>query len=286
MLLRTVLLLLLASSVLAQSDATSRSWNQPVAPFRIAGNLYYVGANEITSFLITTPEGHILLDAGFKETVPQILQNVAKLGFRVEDIEIMINSQPHYDHAAGFAQMKKLTGASMVISRADAPLLARGGLGDFAFGDRFEYEPVKADRLLDDGDTVSLGGTRMKAIITPGHTRGCTTWSMKVRDGASSNDVVFVCSVTAPGYQLVRNEKYPEIVDDFRKSFRLLESMKPDIFLAAHGNFFSLTDKRKKLAAKPATNPFLNAAEFREYVASSRKQFEKQLADEIARVQK
>jgi len=109
---------------------------------------------------------------------------------------------------------------------------------------------------------------------------------MQVRDGASSNDVVFVCSVTAPGYQLVRNEKYPEIVDDFRKSFRLLESMKPDIFLAAHGNFFSLTDKRKKLAAKPATNPFLNAAEFREYVASSRKQFEQQLADEIAKVQK
>jgi len=175
MLLRTVLLLLLASSVPAQSDATSRSWNQPVAPFRIAGKLYYVGANEITSFLITTPKGHILLDAGFKETVPQILQNVAKLGFCVEDIEIMINSQPHYDHAAGFAQMKKLTGASMVISRADAPLLARGGLGDFAFGYRFEYEPVKADRLLDDGDTVSLGGTKMKAIITPGHTRGCTT---------------------------------------------------------------------------------------------------------------
>ena len=274
--------ILLALPVFAQDDPTSRSWNQPVEPFRIAGNLYYVGANEITSFLVTTQKGHFLLDAGFRETAPQILQNVTKLGFKVEDIRYLLNSQPHYDHAAGFATLKRLSGAKMVISRADAPLLARGGLGDFAFGDRFQYEPVKADRLIDDGEVLSLGGTSMKANITPGHTKGCTSWTMNVREGKATHSVVFVCSVTAPGYQLVGNAQYPSIVEDFRRSFRILEAMKPDIFLASHGNFFTLTEKRKKLKESPEINPFLNAAEYREYLRYSKKQFEKQLAGERA----
>lgn len=274
--------LLLASALFAQADPTSRSWNQPVEPFRIAGNLHYVGANEITSFLITTPRGHILLDSGFKETVPQILQNVSKLGFRPEDIEILLNSQAHYDHAAGFALLKKLTGAKLHASRADALQLERGGRGDFAFGDRFPFDPVMVDRRFDDGASISLGGSTLRAVITAGHTKGCTSWTMQLRDGDRIDDVVFVCSVTAPGYQLLGNPGYPEIVEDFRRSFQILGSMKPTIFLASHGNFFQLTEKRKKLAEGASVNPFRNSEEFRKYVEASREQFEKQLAAEKA----
>src|SRR5215510_3667596 len=147
----------------AQADEERRSWNQPVKPFRIIGNIYYVGASDVTSYLIVTPQGNILLDSGFAETVPQIKQNIVQLGFRFEDVKVLINSHAHYDHAGGLAQLKQLTGAKLMVSAPDAVLLAAGGKGDFGFGDRFPYEPVKADRILRDGDEVELGGVKMVA---------------------------------------------------------------------------------------------------------------------------
>ncbi len=188
-----------------QADETSRSWNQPVKPFRIIGNIYYVGASDITSFLITTPEGHILLDSGFAETVPQIKQNIAALGFRLEDVKILINSHAHYDHAGGLAELKELTKAKLLASEADAALLADGGKGDPNFGDRFFYAPVKADRILRDGEQVKLGGAILTTYLTPGHTKGCTTWTMKVSDNGKNYNVVFVGSISAPGYKLIDN---------------------------------------------------------------------------------
>jgi metallo-beta-lactamase class B len=236
-----------------QADEVSRSWNQPVKPYRVIGNIYYVGASEVTSFLIVTPKGHILLDSGFFETVPQIKQNVAQLGFRLEDMKILINSHAHYDHAGGLALLKELTGAKLMASQADSALLANGGKGDFHFGDRLSYPPVTADRVLRDGDSVELGGVTMTAHLTPGHTKGCTTWTMKVKEGLKLYDVVFydvvfIGSSTVPGYKLVDNQEYPTIAADYELTFRVLKSLPCDVFLASHGSFYSMLEKKELLA--------------------------------------
>jgi metallo-beta-lactamase class B len=252
------LLLLLPATVYAQPDETSRSWNQPVKPYRIIGNIYYVGASDIASYLIVTPRGHILLDSGFVETVPQIQQNVVQLGFRLEDVKILINSHAHYDHAGGLALLKRLTAATLMTSEADAALLAAGGNGDPNFGDKYPFEPVKTDRILRDGDKVQLGGVTMVAHLTPGHTKGNTTWTMTVMDGRRRYNVVFAGSTTAPGYKLVDNPNYPQIVADYQRTFQVLKSLPCDVFLAPHANFFDMTRKSKLLEQGTKPNPFID----------------------------
>ena len=271
--------LLYSTPTVAQiSDDESRKWNEPVKPFKIVGNVYYVGAKEVASFLIVTPQGHILLDTGFLETVPQIKQNVAQLGFRFEDIKILINSHAHADHAGGFASVKKeLTSARLMVSEGDAPLLARGGKNDPNFGDRFLFQPVKADRILHDGDTVQLGGVTMTARLTPGHTPGCTTWTMKVREGSKTYDVVFYGSTTIPGFKLVGNTNYPNIVDDFERSFRILKTLPCDIFLAPHGSFFLLEEKIKRLAKDPSSNPFIDNNGYTRIIERTEREFRAEL---------
>lgn len=263
---------------LAQADETSRSWNQPVKPFRIAGNLYYVGASDITSYLIVTPKGHILLDSGFVETVPQIQQNVAQLGFRLEDVKVLINSHAHYDHAGGLALLKRLTGAKLMVSEADAALLAAGGKGDPNFGDRFIFESVTADRILRDGDKVELGGVAMTAHLTPGHTKGNTTWTMTVNEGGKRYHVVFAGSTSTPGYKLVDNPNYPGIVADYERTFKVLKTLPCDIFLAPHGGFFDLTEKSKLLEEGAKQNPFIDPGGYKNYVEETEKAFQKELA--------
>lgn len=258
------------------NDEESRKWNQPVTPFRIVGNVYYVGAAEVSSFLITTSEGHILLDSGFHETVPQIKQNVAQLGFRFEDVKILINSHAHMDHAGGLALLKELTGAKLMVSEADSALLARGGKDDPNFGNRFLFQPVKTDRILRDGDTVELGEALLTARLTPGHTKGCTTWTMKVREGLKLYDVVFAGSTTAPGYKLVDNANYPNIVRDYELTFRLLKTLPCDVFLAAHGSAFNLQDKLKRWRNTPH-NPFINKGGLKKYIERTEKQFRAEL---------
>ena len=266
-----------SSATNAQADAESRSWNQPVKPFRIIGNIYYVGASDVTSYLIVTPKGHILLDSGFVETVPQIQQNVAQLGFKLNDIKILINSHAHYDHAGGLAQLKQLTAAKLTVSEADATLLAAGGKGDFAFGDKFTYPPAQADRLLRDGDEVELGGVKLVAHLTPGHTKGSTTWTMKVEDGGKTYNVVFAGSTSAPGYQLANNAKYPTIADDYARTFRLLRSLPCDVFLAPHGMFFRLKEKSKLLAEGNGPNPFIDPEGYKTYLDDSEAEFKNKL---------
>lgn len=265
----------------AQKDPTSRSWNQPVEPYKIVGNVYYVGASDITSYLITTPQGHILLDGGFEETVPIIRESVKKLGFKIEDVKILINSHAHYDHAAGLAELKKLTGASFHVSEKDAPLHARGGKDDFAFGDRFPYPPVTADRLLKDGDTVTLGGVTLTAHLTPGHTPGNTTWTMKTEEGGKSYDVVFVSSPTInPGVVLTNNPKYPGIADDYAKTFRVLKSLPCEVFLGSHANFFDGPGKAERLRKGETPNPFVDPKGCRDFVERREKMYQDQLAKE------
>nr|AIA13030.1 L1_beta_lactamase [uncultured bacterium] len=272
-----VVLLFLPSIAKAQADETSRSWNRPVEPFRIIGNIYYVGATEVSSFLITTPEGHILLDSGFAETVPLIQANLKKLGFKIEDVKILINSHAHYDHAGGLADLKELTGAKLMASEADAALLADGGKGDFRWGDSLSYKPVKADRLLRDNDTVQLGGITLTVRLTPGHTKGSSTWMMKVKEAGRQLDVIFAGSTSAPGYKLIDEPKYPGIIGDYEYTFRLLKSLQCDVFLGPHGSFFSLLDKAARLKQGEKNNPFIDPKGYRGFIERSEKDFHEQL---------
>ncbi len=269
--------LLCAAAGCGDADETNRSWNQPVKPFRIAGNLYYVGASDLSSFLIVTPQGHILLDSGLVETVPQIQQNVVQLGFRLEDVKVLINTHAHYDHAGGLALLKRLTAATLIASEADAALLAAGGKGDPNFGDRFTYEPVKADRILRDGDKVELGGVTMTAHLTPGHTKGNTTWAMTVTEGMKTYNVVVAGSTSTLGYKLVDNPNYPGIVADYQRTFQILKSLPCDIFLAPHGSFYGLTEKSKLLEQGEKQNPFIDPDGYKRYVEETEKAFQKEL---------
>jgi metallo-beta-lactamase class B len=265
----------------AQKDATSRSWNQPVEPYKVVGNVYYVGASDITSYLITTPEGHILLDGGFEETVPIIRESVKKLGFKIEDVKILLSSHAHYDHAAGLAELKKLTGAAFYASEKDAPRHAQGGRNDFHFGDQYPYPPITADRLLKDGDTVKLGGVTLTAHLTPGHTPGNTTWTMQVQEGGKSYAVAFVSSPTInPGVVLTNNPKYPEIAGDYARTFRVLKSLPCDVFLGSHANFFDGLKKAERLRKGETPNPFLDPKGCREFIAKREKMYQDQLAKE------
>lgn len=271
------------SAAKAQVDRTIRSLNRPAEPFRILADLYYVGPSGVSSFLITTPEGHILIDTGFEPTVPLIREGVAKLGFRVEDIKLVLSSHAHFDHVGGHARMKELTGAPIVMSAADADLLAHGGKGDvLPLGDSLgSYPPARADRIVRDGETVSLGGVTLTAHLTPGHTRGCTTWTMDVAEGGKTYHVAFYGSTTLlPGVRLVGNPDYPAIADDFASSFRTLKALPCDIFLAPHGVMFGLEGKARRLKAGAHPNPFLDPGGYRAFVEQSERIFLDQLKRE------
>ena len=273
---------IVAAAAHAELSEEERTWNEPVEPFRIAGNVYYVGAREVTSYLIATPAGHVLVDSGFAETVPQVLANVRTLGFDPKDVEWLLISHAHYDHVGGIADLRDATGARIAVSAADAEQARNGGKGDFRWRDRFPYRAFTADRLLHDGDTVALGGATLVANVTPGHTRGCTSWSTRVTERGAPLDVVFVCSITFPGYQLVDNAAYPRIVDDYRGTFRRLAAMPADVFLAAHGSFFGLVEKRAAVCRNPELNPFVDPDGFRAHVERLRADFERRVAEQSA----
>ncbi len=272
LLLAAAFLLLQTTFAFTQISEQERSWNQPVEPFKIAGNIYYVGASDITSYLITTPKGHILIDSGFLETVPQIRENVAKLGFKFEDIKILLNSHAHYDHAGGLAELKRLTKAKLLLSEGDSDLMANGGKSDPNFGDRFPFESAPVDETFRDGKTVKLGGAALKANITSGHTKGCTTWTTTAVENTRKYNVIFVCSTSAPGYKLVGNAAYPEIAEDYSRTFARLKKMDVDIFLGSHGGIFDLEGK-SKLLRTGAANPFIDPEGYLEYLKQSEAAF-------------
>ncbi len=259
-----------------QADATSQEWNKPIPPFRIAGNLYYVGAIEITSYLITTPQGHFLLDGGFVETAPQIERNIAQLGFKLSDVKYLLNSHAHYDHAGGLAELKKVTAAKFVASEGDAGLLRNGGHGDFQFGDTLLFPSIEPDKIILDGESLQLGDQVMTAHLTPGHTRGNTTWTTKVREGGRTYDVVFVGSQSSLDYKFVGQESYPGIAADFVKSFAVLKNLPCDIFLASHGSFFRFVDKHERFM-RGDTNAFVDPDGYNRYLSESEKDFRQKL---------
>jgi len=287
--------------------------NDPVKPFRIVGNIYYLGRRNYTSFLIATPAGNIILDTEGDEYVPEIQKNIEALGFHIKDVKILLQTHAHSDHVGGLASLKALTGAKVAVMAQDSEALAAGreapgtedledkepakipvmapdasvledgGKSDFRSDGRLLWKPVHADRILHDGDNVTLGGVTMVAHLTAGHTKGCTTWTTVTEDNGHKYNVVFVCSNRMnDGVPLLGNRKYPNIAEDFARGFKTLKSLPCDVFLASHAYMFNLEEKQKRLEQGASPNPFIDPQGYREYIADYETAFEDQLQSEKA----
>jgi metallo-beta-lactamase class B len=267
-----VYLLLGASPAFAQSPS---DWTEALPPFRIVGNVYYVGSKGLANYLITTPKGHILINSDLEANVPLIRESIEKLGFKLTDVKILLISHAHWDHDAGSAAIKKATGAAYMVMDADVPVVESGGKADFHYGDdpTALYPPAKVDRVLHDGDEVKLGDAVLVAHITPGHTKGCTTWTLKAKEGARIYHVVIVGGPGVNrGYKLVGNTRYPDIAKDYERTFRVLKALPCDVFLGAHGGYF---DMEAKLARRKdgAESPFVDPKGYQSFVADKEKDF-------------
>jgi metallo-beta-lactamase class B len=259
----------------AQGNA---AWTDPFPAFRIADNLYYVGSRGLANYLVTTPQGHILVNSDLEANVPLIQKSVEQLGFRFGDVKILLISHAHSDHDAGSARIKALTGAAYMVMQQDVAVVESGGREDFQYGAADHYPPAKVDRVLHDADTVTLGGAVLTARLTPGHTRGCTTWTMKAADAGRTYEAVIVGSPNVnAGYVLVNNTKYPRIAADYEKTFQVLESLPCDLFLGAHGDYFGMEAKYARLKTGGA-NPFVDPDGYRRYVADREQAFRRELA--------
>lgn len=264
----------------AEVSPMLKAMNKPNKPFHMIGNIYYVGASDLTSYLITTPEGHFLLDCGLEETAPMIQENVVRLGFQVKDIKRILLTHGHLDHAGGAAAMKEASGALLVAGEVERPMIERGGKGDFHYGDQIPFPPVKVDRVVRDQEIVELGGIRLKAHLTPGHTKGCITWTMQVEEQGRQWQVVFVGSTSINDYRLLNNPKYPEIAEDYARMFAVMTKLPCDVFLGAHGIFYSMQEKRKRLDAGEKPNPFLDPEGYRSFLAAAEDTYRKRLKKE------
>ncbi len=277
-----LLTLLFACSAFAQVNP---EWTTNHAPFRVIGSVYYVGSQDLASYLITTPQGLILINSSLPSSVPLIRKNVEALGFHFKDVKILLISHGHWDHAAGSAEIKRLTGAKYMVMDADVPVVESGGKDDFQYGNSAEsqFPATKVDRVLHDGDEVKLGGVVLVAHKTPGHTKGCTTWTMKVREDNKTYNVVIVGSPNVnTGYKLVDNTAYPTIAQDYELTFRTLKSLPCDVFLGAHGSYFGMEAKFPRMKAG-GVNPFVDPEGYRSYVAEREQAFRAELATQSGR---
>jgi metallo-beta-lactamase class B len=259
-------------------------WTEPFPPFRIADNLYYVGSKGLANYLITTPQGHILINSDLEANVPLIRASIEQLGFRLRNVKILLISHAHWDHDAGSAKLKELTGATYMVMDGDVPVVESGGKADFQYGNdpQLLYPPAHVDRVLHDGDQVKLGDVVVVAHLTPGHTKGCTTWTLMVRAGGKSYNAVIIGSPNVnPGYRLVANSAYPTIARDYERTFRVLKALPCEIFLGAHGSYFDLEAKYARLRAGQS-NAFVDPAGCAAFVAEKEKEFRSELARQVA----
>jgi metallo-beta-lactamase class B len=265
-----------------QATPTQRErWNIPTDPFKIAGNIYYVGTGGLAAYLFTGANGHVLLDGALPESVPEIEANIRQLGFQLSDIKIIVNSHAHYDHSGGLAQLKADTGAQLVAMEGDVSALE----GGFYLGSEstaaMGAPPVKVDRVIHDGDTVELPGIRLVAHLTPGHTRGCTSWGETVSEGGRSLEALVFCSATVAANRITPPLQYAGIVEDYRRTFTWAKTARVDIFLAPHPEFYDMAGKRARMRAG-GPNPFVNPAEFGPFIARQEADFERTLAERTA----
>jgi metallo-beta-lactamase class B len=251
-----------------------KSWNGRFEPFRVAGNVYFVGTNRMAPFLVATAQGHILIDSGFEANVPELRRSVEGLGFRFADIKILLASHAHIDHVQGHQLVRRMTGARVLASAADAPVIASGGQGDWAYGTTYAWVPCPVDGIVEDGAAVSLGGTTLIAHLTPGHTKGATTWTTTVDEDGHKLAVVFFPSANVPpSARLVKNPQYPQAVSDFEHSFATWRSLPCDLFLGSHGEFFDLQAKWKRLHRSAQPNPFVDPDGYRRAIDDAEKRF-------------
>lgn len=272
-----VLAALVALPAQAQSPA---AWTTPTAPFKIADNLYYVGTAGIGAYLITTPQGHILIDGAMPGSAKDIEASITKLGFAPSEVKVLLNTHAHFDHAGGLAELKRDTGAKLAASAGDKVALETGKYPGSEEVKAFDFAPVKVDRALEDGERLSMGGVALTAHLTPGHSAGCTTWTFPVMIDGVSRQAMIYCSTSVAANRLVsktRGPQYPGIVADYEKSFAKLKTMKADVFLAPHAEQFGMTEKRAALAAG-GPNPFIDPGLLQKTVAASEKAFREELA--------
>jgi metallo-beta-lactamase class B len=274
MLMRLVLVFACALTLAeAQLGKFSLPENQPFPAHRVIANVYYVGASDLATFLITTPAGHFLINSGFEETVPLIQAGVEKLGFHFQDVKILLTGQAHIDHVGGHALARKLTGARVLVMAGDDGLVASGGVGDFQYDKQARWKPCPVDHVLHDNETVSLGGVTLVAHHTPGHTKGCTTFTLTADDHGKPYHVVIVGSANAnTGYRLVNNAEYPEIAEDFARTFRLLKSLECDVYLGSHGSYYGMKEKLARVK-EGGQNPFVDPQGYKDFVAQREQTF-------------
>lgn len=253
--------------------------DSPFPPHRIAGDLYYVGSRDISSYLVTSDDGHAIINSGFEETVPLIRASVESLGFKMTDVKVLLHSHAHSDHVAGHGLLQEITGAKVHVMQGDDDVIRSGGKGQYLYTDS-RWRPCPVDRVLKDGDKVEIGKTTLVARHTPGHTRGCTTWTCQVTEKDRTLDVVVVGSPNVnPGFQLVNNKDYPGIADDYAVGFAVLKKLPCDIFLGAHGKYYGMLEKFERYGDdKP--NPFIDSDGYRAYIEEREQTFRAKLADQ------
>jgi metallo-beta-lactamase class B len=280
-----VAVLLLGVSQRAEAQVNRPGpWTDTITPFPVIGNVHYVGSAGLASWLITTPEGHILLDVGLPENAAMVERNIAALGFKLTDVKYLLNTHAHLDHSGGMAQLKRSTGAQVLAMAGDRAALERGVYIGSEELKAFHFPPVRVDRVLRDRETVALGGVTLTANLTAGHTAGCTSWTMPITVDGARHTVVFFCSASVAGNRLAPRPQYQGIVADYRRTFRRLRTMQADILLAPHAEMFDLRQKRDALrglsAAQP--NPFIVPGEFRALATELESGFAVELARQRA----
>ncbi len=256
--------------------AEDASWSAPHAPYQITDNIYAVGTEGIGVYLITSPKGHILLDAATEQGAAVVEANIKSLGFKLKDIKYLIENHAHSDHVGGTAKLKADTGAKLIASKADRFALETGKLDGETLGWDDRFPAVKVDRAINDGEKISLGNISLQAVLTPGHTKGCTSWVTESQDKGVTRRVVFVCSLTVADNRLINNKVYPPIVDDFRSTFSRLKNVKADIVLVGHPGFANLEEKRVA-KEKGKADAFVDADELQRLVTTLEEKFEAEL---------
>ena len=263
--------------------AALRNDNAPRAPFEIAPGLYYVGASDVAVYALETADGLILIDGGYPSTAPRVLENLRTLHLDPAAVRVLLNTHAHFDHAGGLAQLKRETGAQLYASAADRVLLEAGGRGDFFLRDWMSYPPVSVDRVLEDGDDVRLGETVLTAHLTPGHTKGCTTWSFDIEIDAQARPALILCGAGILRYDLIDNPDYPNIAEDFNATFDTLRALPCELFLSQHASHYGIDQKRARQLAGAAENPFRDADGCRTFIAADERDFREALARQARR---
>jgi len=283
---RCLLALLLALAPAAARAQANLDWTTNHVPFRLVGNLYYVGSNDLAAYLLTTPKGHVLLNGNLPSSASQIRQSIEALGFQLKDVKLLLTSQAHFDHVGGLAELQRLTHAKVAVMEADVAAMQSGGRSDFFFHDdpSAQFPPVRVDRLLHDGDQVRLGATTLTAHLTPGHTPGTTTWTLDVPEaGRTYHVLIFGGAGVNPGNNLVSDARYPQQAADFERTFRVARTLPCDVFLGAHGLYFNLAAKyQQRQAAANGPNPFIDPTGYQAYVAEREQAFRTELARQQA----